>query len=120
MAASLLTPTLASTMTWSSTSEGYGSFHSSHLSSVLPHGFRPRVSFGVCVVFVCFLFVLFWAFFLNETMGSRGFTLLVHPTEMVPHDRQGFTARSATRKKNSGVHFLDIGTSKSVPRPSVS
>ncbi len=42
-----------------------------------------------------------------ETMGSRGFTLLVHPTEMVPHDRQGFTARSATRKKKHLLVSLD-------------
>ncbi len=64
--------------------------------------FCPLVSFPLvafvwsCLVFVDFALSLFSRM---ETKGPRGFTLLVHPTEMVPHDRQGLTARSATRKK---------------------
>ncbi len=57
----LLIPTLASTTTGSSTTEGYRSFHLSHPFSILP----PRLlsflvfCFGFCVCLVWFVLCLF-------------------------------------------------------------
>ena len=68
MAALHPTLALASIMTRSSTTEGYGSFHLSHLSTVLPPRF-PFTSWLVFVVFGCIgyiwlvlLFLLFCVF----------------------------------------------------------
>ncbi len=54
-----LTPTLASTTTGSSTTEGYGSFHLSHPFSSLPLGFPFCVLLGFVVAFAFVAFPCF-------------------------------------------------------------
>ncbi len=99
---------MASTTAGSSASEGSGSFHLSHRTSIL----IPLVSlFSVllvgclgCFVLCVFLFVCFvscWCLLFLGFQGSARFHLIhSHLIGMLLDDRQGFTARSARRKKN--------------------
>ena len=102
---------MASTTAGSSASEGFGSFHLFHPTSILiPLGSRLFVFLFVCLG--CFVLVLcvFLVLFLVGVcfhLDTRGFNLIqTHLIEMLLDDRQGFTARSAWRKKNTLVHTL--------------
>ncbi len=101
---------MASTTAGSSASEGFGSFHLFHQTSILIP-WVPGCLFCclfvlvvLCLFCVCFLFCLFlvvaFTSFTWIPRVPRGFNLIQsHLIEMLLDDRQGFTARSARRKK---------------------